>query len=113
MFLASDLGSHPVGSSAKGVHTLDDTFDFLRGAKVCQLDIPADVYENVCTLDVAVDDLVMVEILEAQENLTGIHGDHLFGEAAKLEQKRVDTASWDIFQEDIKVVDEILTTRCW
>ncbi len=51
------------------------------------------------------DDAVLVEVVETEEDLAGVHGDDFFGEVAKLWEEVLDAAARDVFEEDVEVCD--------
>ena len=54
----------------------DQVLDLFGGTKVCQLDPAGIVHQDVGPLDITVHDVVLVQVLQAQQDLAAIHPHH-------------------------------------
>ena len=54
----------------------DQVLNLFGGAKVCQLDPASIVHQDVGALDVTVHDVVLVQVLQAQQDLAAVHLHH-------------------------------------
>jgi hypothetical protein len=53
-------------------------------AKVCQLNDARIIYKNICALDVAMHNLMPMEVLKSEQNLLCVDLNHLFAKLAKF-----------------------------
>mmetsp|Transcript_2598 Transcript_2598/g.9494 ORF Transcript_2598/g.9494 Transcript_2598/m.9494 type:complete len:217 (+) Transcript_2598:295-945(+) len=72
-----------------------------RGAKVREFDDGVVRQQNVGPFEVAVDDFALVQVLEAEEELARVVGDHLFVEASKPLQHLRERAPRHKLQKDV------------
>ena len=69
----TDLWRQIVGGSTKGP---GDVFDDLRKSKVGELDVPIGIKQNVLWLEIAINDIVGMQVIESQRNLSSIEFGH-------------------------------------
>ena len=60
----------------------DQVLDLLGGTEICQLDPAGVVHQDVGALDVPVHDVVLVQVLQAQQDLAAVHLHHGLLESA-------------------------------
>jgi hypothetical protein len=77
---------------------------FLRDAKVGDLDLALVVDEDVCALDITVDDVSRVKVNEALEDLPKEIADERLLEGAIVVEERGDRSARDVLQEDVQEV---------
>ena len=87
-------------------------------AKVGDLDGAVRTDKQVGALDVAVDDTLVVEVLEAKEHLLEVSAHQQLGEIAAFAKKRAQRAVFDVFHDNVHVrfgrnVLDVSHDVCW
>ena len=59
---------------------------------------------TVGSLDIAVDDLVLVQVRQSREELAGVHAHHVVLEAPELGEQARDGPPRDILEEDVEAL---------
>eukprot|EP00906_Rhabdomonas_costata_P003377 RCo005163 len=92
--LLDDLRSHPVSGAAEGVLVgVGEVEKLLRGAKVCELEDPLVRDQDVCPLQIPVDNLLLVQVPQPLHDLQGVLPDHRLRQGPKLLQHSGQRAS--------------------
>ena len=110
--LFDDFGCHPEDASLEGgavdvsLLRLEDSarFDAFGDAEIGDFDDAFVVDKDVGALDVAVDNILAVEVGEAREDLADEVADEGFLEGAIGSEHGGDGAARDVFQEDVEVL---------
>ena len=79
-------------------------FDLLGDAKVRDLDTALVVDEHVRALDVAVYDVALVEVTEAEQDLAHPVAHERLFEGAVVTQQRGNRASGDVLEENVEMI---------
>lgn len=102
------VARHEIWNRVSNVFAVDlavrTVFHFLRHTKVGDLDAALVVDEHVRAFDVAVYDVVLVQVIEAEQNLADPVAHEGLLERTVVPQKGGHRATRDVLQEDIQVV---------
>lgn len=82
------------------IHTLPRAH--LGGPEVGELDHPVPVHQNVSPLDIPVDDLALVEILQALQQLARVHAHERLAKPPKPLEHAVDGSARHVLQKDVE-----------
>lgn len=92
-------GRTPIGRPNYG-EVLVGIFGLGR-AEVNQLDVAIGIQEEIACLDVTVHDTLRVEVLEAQEDLADVDGEHVLGKRAMLLQEALERAAIEESEQEL------------
>lgn len=73
-------------------------------AKVGQLDVPVEVYEDVVGLDVAVDEAHLVDALDGQRQLCHVEARQGLGEDAHSDEQAHHVPAGDVVHDEVEAV---------
>jgi hypothetical protein len=78
--------------------------NFLRDSEIRNLDPTLVVYEDIRTLEISMDDLALVQIVEASKNLPDKVAYERFLECAIIVEQGGDRSTGNVLEENVKVV---------
>lgn len=85
----NDFGGHPVWCTNYLRLFVWTSEGACRDTKVCQLDRAIFCGEDICALDISVDDTLIVEILQSLKDLCHVYADEILGKFAVFFANRV------------------------
>jgi len=107
--LLDDLGGHPIDRTLQrrtmqAIPWHEIVLQFFRDAKVRNLDTALVVHQDVRSLDVAMDDASLVDVVQSFQDLADEVADERLLKGTVVSQQRGDRAAWNVFQEDVEVL---------